>query len=105
MALLPLSLLAYTSVIGILSTVLIIFVLIFDGLSKQYSPGSLFDPCQTYVLKGVDFSKSGTAFGLFMAGFSGHAIVPSLALDMREPAEFNKMIRWAFVGVLCFIPA
>lgn len=99
MTLLPLSLLAYSSVVGILSTLLILFVLLFDGLSKSRSPGSLFDTCETHLLREVDFTKTGTAFGLFMAGFSGHAIVPSLALDMKDPTQFKRMIRWAFVSV------
>jgi vesicular inhibitory amino acid transporter len=97
-ALLPLSLLAYTSVIGILSTLLILFVLLFDGFSKTQSPGSLFDPCETHMVKAINFSKTGAAFGLFMGGFAGHSVVPNLALDMRNPTEFSRMIKWAFVS-------
>src|ERR1700754_3629342 len=97
-ALMPLSLLAYTSMIGILSTLLIIVVLFFDGLSKVQSPGSLIDPCETHIVETISFTKTGLAFGLLMAGYSGHSIVPSLALDMKNPAEFNRMIKWAFVS-------
>jgi len=104
-AMLPLSLLAYASVIGILSTLLIIFVLFFDGLSKSDAPGSLLNPCATQLLASLSFSRTGTAFGLFMAGFSGHAIVPSLARDMKNPAEFNSMIRWAFFVSTLFYAA
>ncbi|CAE6527549.1 unnamed protein product [Rhizoctonia solani] len=31
-----------------------------------------------------------------MAGFSGHAVIPSLARDMAEPERFDSMINWAF---------
>ncbi|KAF7316812.1 Aa-trans domain-containing protein [Mycena chlorophos] len=93
---LPLSLLSITSVLGIISTVLVVFVILIDGISKTESPGSLWSPADTSL--GIDnYSHLGIAFGLFMAGFSGHAVIPSLARDMVDPSEFNKMIDWAFV--------
>jgi vesicular inhibitory amino acid transporter len=95
---LPISFLAYTSVIGILSSLLIVFVLFYDGLTKLQAPGSLFDPSTTELFVPIEFQKTGLAFGLFMAGFSGHAVVPSLARDMAEPAQFKTMIKWAFVS-------
>jgi vesicular inhibitory amino acid transporter len=93
---LPLSLLSYTSVLGILSTILVVIVILVDGVSKTESPGSLWSPADTSF--GIDnWNHLGIAFGLFMAGFSGHAVIPSLARDMTDPSEFNKMIDWAFV--------
>ncbi|KAL0580302.1 hypothetical protein V5O48_001719 [Marasmius crinis-equi] len=32
-----------------------------------------------------------------MAGFSGHAVIPSLARDMANPDQFDTMINWAFI--------
>ncbi len=32
--------------------------------------------------------------------FSGHAVIPSLVRDMEDPSEFDKMITWAFVGLI-----
>ncbi|KAF8898555.1 transmembrane amino acid transporter protein-domain-containing protein [Infundibulicybe gibba] len=93
---LPLSLLSYTSILGILSTLMIIGVIIIDGFSKRDSPGSFWSPAETSV--GIEnYSHLGLAFGLFMAGFAGHSVIPSLARDMIDPTEFNKMINWAFV--------
>ncbi|TRM65793.1 transmembrane amino acid transporter protein-domain-containing protein [Schizophyllum amplum] len=63
---LPLSLLSYTSILGIVST--------------KEAPGSL------------------VAFGLFMAGFSGHAVIPSLVRDMQDPTEYEKMLNYAFIA-------
>lgn len=94
---LPLSLLSYTSILGILSTVLLIVVVLVDGAFKKETPGSFWDPAETTVGV-VSISKLGVAFGLFMAGFAGHAVVPSLARDMTDPSEFDKMINWAFVA-------
>ncbi|KAJ7157928.1 transmembrane amino acid transporter protein-domain-containing protein [Mycena crocata] len=93
---LPLSLLSYTSVLGIISTILVVVVILVDGVTKTESPGSLWSPADTSL--GIDnWNHLGIAFGLFMAGFSGHAVIPSLARDMTDPSQFNKMINWAFV--------
>ncbi|KAF7373238.1 Aa-trans domain-containing protein [Mycena sanguinolenta] len=100
---LPLSLLSYTSILGIISTILVVVVILVDGVSKTDAPGSLWNPAETSL--GIDnWNHLGIAFGLFMAGFSGHAVIPSLARDMVDPSEFNKMIDWAFL-VATFIYA
>ncbi|KAJ7657800.1 transmembrane amino acid transporter protein-domain-containing protein [Mycena polygramma] len=93
---LPLSLLSYTSILGIISTILVVIVILFDGVSKTESPGSLWSPAETSL--GIDnYNHLGIAFGLFMAGFSGHAVIPSLARDMTDPSQFDTMINWAFI--------
>ncbi|KAJ7886674.1 transmembrane amino acid transporter protein-domain-containing protein [Mycena leptocephala] len=93
---LPLSLLSYTSILGIISTILVVIVILVDGVTKTEAPGSLWSPAETSL--GIDnWNHLGIAFGLFMAGFSGHAVIPSLARDMVDPSEFNKMIDWAFI--------
>ncbi|KAJ7743332.1 transmembrane amino acid transporter protein-domain-containing protein [Mycena metata] len=93
---LPLSLLSYTSILGILSTILVVLVILIDGVSKTEAPGSIWDPAETSL--GIDnYNHLGIAFGLFMAGFSGHAVIPSLARDMVDPSQFGKMIDWAFI--------
>ncbi|KDQ63800.1 hypothetical protein JAAARDRAFT_29847 [Jaapia argillacea MUCL 33604] len=91
----PLSLLSYTSVLGIVSTLFLIAVIFIDGTTKKESPGSLWDPAPTDLSVG-NFGELGVSFGLFMAGLSGHAVIPSLARDMVDPGEFDTMINWAF---------
>jgi solute carrier family 32 (vesicular inhibitory amino acid transporter) len=93
----PLSLLSYTSILGIASTLFIVAVILIDGLSKREAPGSLWDPAPTSLLPG-HLGELGISFGLFMAGFSGHAVIPSLAKDMIDPTQFDEMINWAFVS-------
>ncbi|KAJ7278969.1 transmembrane amino acid transporter protein-domain-containing protein [Mycena rebaudengoi] len=73
---LPLSLLSYTSILGIVSTIFVVIVILVDGVSKTDAPGSIWSPAET---------------------FSGHAVIPSLARDMIDPSEFGKMINWAFI--------
>ncbi|KAH7915370.1 transmembrane amino acid transporter protein-domain-containing protein [Hygrophoropsis aurantiaca] len=92
---LPLSILSYTSILGIVSTFLIVAVIFIDGFSKYDAPGSLWSPAETSFGTG-DWTKVGIAFGLLMAGFSGHAVLPSLARDMVDPSQFDHMINWAF---------
>ncbi|KAF8761065.1 Transmembrane amino acid transporter protein [Rhizoctonia solani] len=44
---------------------------------------------------GSQLGRAGVLW-LFMAGFAGHAVIPSLARDMAEPEHFDSMINWAF---------
>jgi solute carrier family 32 (vesicular inhibitory amino acid transporter) len=66
---LPLSLLSYTSILGILSTVFLVIVVLADGLSKKEGPGSLWEPANTSIGP-ASINELGIAFGLFMAGVS-----------------------------------
>lgn len=63
----PLSILSFTSLLGISSTLLIIAVIFIDGFSKPDSPGSLWSPAHTSLSPGT-LGQVGIAFGLFMAG-------------------------------------
>ncbi|KAI0094699.1 transmembrane amino acid transporter protein-domain-containing protein [Irpex rosettiformis] len=93
--LMPLSLLSYASILGILSTIYLIVVMFIDGFSKPEGLGSLWTPAETSLSFG-SLGGLGLSFGLFMAGLSGHAVIPSLAHDMIDPSQFDHMIEWAF---------
>jgi solute carrier family 32 (vesicular inhibitory amino acid transporter) len=67
---------------------LLISVLI-DSLVKAEYPGSIRDPAPTSL--GPMWSQLPLSFGLLLAGFSGHAVVPSLARDMAEPERFDSV--------------
>ncbi|KAJ7323314.1 hypothetical protein DFH08DRAFT_969382 [Mycena albidolilacea] len=87
----------YTSILGILSTILVVIVILVDGVTTTESPGSLWSPADTSF--GIDNRNHlGIAFGLFMAGLSSHAAIFSLARDMTDPREFNTMIDWVLVA-------
>ena len=64
---LPLPVLSYASLLGIVSTVFLIFVVFVDGLSKFDAPGSLWSPAKTSPTFD-NLEELGLAFGLFMAG-------------------------------------
>jgi hypothetical protein len=64
---LPLPFLSYASLLGIVSTVLLIGVVFVDGFSKFDAPGSLWSPATT-SFSFYNVEELGLAFGLFMAG-------------------------------------
>lgn len=78
----PLRFLSITSLVGIVSTLTLLAVLVADGTLKHDAPGSLSKPMPTAV--GPRWMRLPLSFGLFMSGFSGHAVVPSLYRDMES---------------------
>lgn len=72
----PLRFLSITSLLGIVSSVSLIFVLIADGTIKTTSPGSLWVVMPTSL--SPHWERLPLCFGLYMSGFSGHAIIPSI---------------------------
>ena len=63
----PLSLLSFASLLGIVSTVFLIGAVFIDGLTKFDAPGSLWSPAKT-SFGFCNIGELGLAFGLFMAG-------------------------------------
>jgi vesicular inhibitory amino acid transporter len=93
---LPLNLLSPVSIVGILSILVLSAVILVDGLMKPEAPGSLRDPAQTSLLP--DWNRVAMTFGLIMAGFSSHPIIPSLYRDMKSPRHFGRMLDSAYVA-------
>ncbi|KAK4688314.1 hypothetical protein P7C73_g1792, partial [Tremellales sp. Uapishka_1] len=96
-ALMPLRLLSLPSLLATLSSFLLIIIILVDGFSKSAAPGSLRHPEPTSW--GPETSQANWlgGIGLVLAGFGGHAVIPSLARDMRNPQNFDKIINRAFV--------
>lgn len=92
---LPLRILSLTSLLGIMSSFVLLAVIIADGTIKREAPGSLWDVMPTSI--GPRWQRFPLSFGLLMSGFSGHAVVPSLYRDMAQPATFNSMIDVAYI--------
>ncbi|KAI9251860.1 transmembrane amino acid transporter protein-domain-containing protein, partial [Phascolomyces articulosus] len=88
---LPMRKLALTSLIGILACVCLLLTVIVDGLTKTTKPGSLMDPMETEMIPSELYNVPLT-FGLVMAGFSGHAVFPSIYRDMEDPKQYEKMV-------------
>ncbi|KHN97674.1 Amino acid transporter, transmembrane [Metarhizium album ARSEF 1941] len=110
---LPLRWLSYTSIVGIFSTFCIVCIVLVDGLVKQHSPGSLWEPATTYLLPSNWLSLP-LAYGLMASPWGAHSVFPSIYRDMRHPRKWNKGVNITFsvsyaldtclaiVGVLMF---
>ncbi|KAI9323413.1 transmembrane amino acid transporter protein-domain-containing protein [Dichotomocladium elegans] len=93
---LPMRKLAITSLVGIIACVCLLITVLVDGLSKKSQPGSLLEPMETEWLPS-DMTNLPLAFGLVMAGFSGHAVFPSIYRDMQDPKQYERMVDIAYV--------
>lgn len=91
--------LAYGSVLGVASTIMLTMVVVIDGFSKPVSPGSLWQWASISAMP-VDWSRLPLSFGLLMAGFAGHAVFPNLYRDMRQPRQFSRMANIAYMITL-----
>ncbi|KAI9499430.1 transmembrane amino acid transporter protein-domain-containing protein [Zychaea mexicana] len=93
---LPMRKLALTSLVGILACICLLVTVLFDGFSKKTQPGSLLEPMETEIVPS-DWYNVPLAFGLVMAGFSGHAVFPSIYRDMDDPKQYERMVDIAYL--------
>lgn len=66
----PLRILSFASILGVLSTFMLIFVLLEDGTTKMTAPGSIWDGAPTEWWPKGAMTSVPISFGLFMAGVS-----------------------------------
>jgi vesicular inhibitory amino acid transporter len=83
--------------LGLLSLLNLTVALLVDGFgSKTSPPGSLLYPSPTSILPPA-WNLLPNCFGLFMAGFSGHACFPGLFASMHKPSRFPISIAFSFL--------
>ncbi|OIW33850.1 hypothetical protein CONLIGDRAFT_197809 [Coniochaeta ligniaria NRRL 30616] len=92
---LPLRLLSFTSIIGILSCFFIVLILIFDGFFKPTAPGSLIEPAKTYLFP-ANWLTLPLSFGLLMSPWGGHSVFPNIYRDMRHPYRYPQALKITF---------
>ncbi|KAK9899790.1 hypothetical protein P389DRAFT_4127 [Cystobasidium minutum MCA 4210] len=97
---LPLRYLSVASLIGIISVVTLTGTVLVDGIISHEQPGSLRHPMPTSI--GPQWRMLPISFGLVMSGFGGHAVFPSLARDIKNPQDFNKVCNLAFLVATTF---
>jgi len=92
---LPMKMLSFTSVIGIVSCFSIVTIVFIDGFIKPDFPGSLRTPAPTYLFP-KKWSTLPLSFGLLMSPWGGHSVFPNIYRDMRHPYKFPKAIKVTF---------
>ncbi|ROT38824.1 vacuolar amino acid transporter 1 [Sodiomyces alkalinus F11] len=92
---LPLRLLSFTSVVGILSCLSIVLIVIIDGFIKQNTPGSLVEPAVTHLFP-ANWLTLPLSFGLLMSPWGGHSVFPNIYRDMRHPYKFGQAVKVTF---------
>ncbi|GBB94546.1 hypothetical protein RclHR1_02380005 [Rhizophagus clarus] len=88
--------LSYFSLLGIISAVCLVNVMVIDGFAKREQPGSLVDPMDTDWFP-IQWYNVPMSFGLIMAGFTGHAVFPSVYRDMKNPKQYPKMVNYTYL--------
>ena len=88
---LPLRVLSFSSILGILSTVSIFLIVTINGLLKADFPGSLIHPAPTYLYP-QSWLTLPFGIGLLMAPWSGHSVFPNIFKDMRHPHKYDRAV-------------
>ncbi|WWC92562.1 uncharacterized protein L201_007521 [Kwoniella dendrophila CBS 6074] len=96
-ALLPLRLLSLPSLLSSVSSILLVFVLLIDGFVRTSAPGSIRHPMPTSLWPEWKDANWLGGIGLVLAGVGGHAVMPSIARDMKNPENFGGIVNKAFV--------
>ncbi|KAI0180281.1 transmembrane amino acid transporter protein-domain-containing protein [Hypoxylon sp. FL1284] len=91
----PLSLLSFTSFIGVVSCLSIVIIVILDGVLKMQAPGSLIEPATTYLFP-ANWLTLPLSFGLLMSPWGGHSVFPNIYRDMRHPYRFKEAVTYTF---------
>ncbi|KAL2920100.1 hypothetical protein HK105_200166 [Polyrhizophydium stewartii] len=97
-----LAVLSISSSLGILASVSLLFITLYDGISAAHAPGSLWEPAATQLWP-QDWSflllNMGIRIepGLVIFTYSGHSVIPSIYTDMRSPRQFRAMISLSYM--------
>ncbi|KAK9245132.1 transmembrane amino acid transporter protein-domain-containing protein [Lipomyces tetrasporus] len=93
---LPLSVLSFTSILGIMSTFGLVLIVFVDGVVKTTQPGSLWHPMPSSILP-TNWRAVPLSLGLLMAPWCGHSIFPNVYRDMRHPYKFKRCLNLSYI--------
>lgn len=93
---LPLRLLSFTSVLGILCCLGIVLAVWIDGAIKPHQPGSLREPATQYLFPS-NWLTVPLSFGLLMSPWGGHSVFPNIYRDMRHPYKYRKSVNITYI--------
>lgn len=92
---LPLHLLSFLSLVGVISTTAVVVLCVVCGFLSSTSPGLLLTPAAT-TLWPKDMALLLLAIGICMAPWGGHLVFPELYRDMRHPNKYDKCVGITF---------
>ena len=92
----PLSMLSFTSILGILCCFGIVLAVIVDGIIKPHQPGSLREPATTTLFP-ANWATLPISFGILMSPWGGHSVFPNIYRDMRHPFKYRKAVNVTYV--------
>lgn len=92
---LPLRLLSFLSLTGIICTTATCLIIGVSGCFKVARPGSLLNPMETnfYPSSMLDFFF---ALGLYLAPWGGHATFPEIYKDQLYPQSYDQSMKYSF---------
>jgi vesicular inhibitory amino acid transporter len=93
---LPLRLLSFTSILGVMSCFGITLAIVFDGLFKPEQPGSLRQPATQYLFP-ENWMTIPLSFGLLMSPWGGHSVFPNIYRDMRHPYKYRRGVNYTYI--------
>ncbi|KAJ3071396.1 hypothetical protein HDU98_005394 [Podochytrium sp. JEL0797] len=94
--------LAFGSLVGLLTLLSLFFILLFNGVTTQTTPGSLWSPSPTNLWPEEtsafgEVKSMWLAAGLFCLGLDAHAVFPSIVRDLKVPQQFGSVVERAYV--------
>ncbi|TID25495.1 hypothetical protein CANINC_002885 [Pichia inconspicua] len=92
---LPLKVLSHISLIGIISTISLVFLIFFCGIIKKNSPGSLLDPVDSNLYP-PSLLNLFVSYGIILGPFGSHSLFPALRADLVTPQDFPKCLKTTY---------
>ncbi|KAF2868364.1 transmembrane amino acid transporter protein-domain-containing protein [Massariosphaeria phaeospora] len=93
---LPLRLLSFTSILGVMSCFGILIAVWTDGFFKPDSPGSLRQPATQHLFP-ANWLTLPLSLGLLMSPWGGHSVFPNIYRDMRHPYKYRKAVDITYI--------
>jgi vesicular inhibitory amino acid transporter len=93
---LPLRLLSFTSILGVMSCFGITLAVWADGLIKPEAPGSIRQPMTQYLFP-ENWMTIPLSFGLLMSPWGGHSVFPNIYRDMRHPYKYRRGVDITYI--------
>lgn len=93
---LPLRLLSFTSILGVMSCFGITIAIWVDGLIKADAPGSIRQPMTQYLFPD-NWMTVPLSLGLLMSPWGGHSVFPNIYRDMRHPYKYRRGVDITYI--------